>query len=391
MPITVLDYAQGDTYDNYPARYDGTQLKTWFYTPQTTSPGQHNGNGFLINCILNPYFHISTNFPHSVTSVNSYDNLRAEYITAWQQRTAWDWGQGSLSGSGLIPSQMLNFFLQQGPAAQATINFSAALGSAATSATFAATATMYTDAAGNWLGYSLPYLVLFSDGQTRTGHFTNGSPSFTFSALTGSAQTNVSFASAQPSPLIIDYLSCNWMVGTSSNDAGQANYHFKAPVDSYLTFMIESLSDPCYLALRDQTGSANDVYIKNEAGNLALTIPSLGDAITIFQADRRVFNSNGIAEGQSVTAPATASSGTIATASLGVSRVAPTGNITGVILQIGNYQGQMVTVINEANFTIAFAVAGTSNVADGATSSIPALCARRFTYDSVTSLWYRNA
>jgi len=391
VPITVIDFSQGDTYDAFPTRYDGTQQRTFFYTPQTTSPGQHNGNGALINGNWFPYYQTSVNVVNAVPSVNSYDNLRAGFLTAWQQRTGWSIAQGSLSGAGLTPAQMLNFFIQQGPAAQATVNFTSALGAAATSATLAAAASLYTDASGNWLGYSSPVLVQFSDGQIRTGLFTNGSPTFTFQALTGSGQTNVTFAGSQLTPLIIDYLTLNWIVGASSNDATQANYRFKASTDAFLTFMIESLSDPCYLVLRDQAGATNDVYIKNESGALALTIPSLGDALVVAKVDRKVQNFAGITEGQSLTAAVITNGATINTVSIGVTRVAPTANVTGIILATGSYSGQMQTVINEANFTVTFAVAGTSNVADGVTSPIPALCSRRFVWDSATSLWYRNA
>lgn len=99
------------------------------------------------------------------------------------------------------------------------------------------------------------------------------------------------------------------------------------------------------------------------------------------------------ASAQSSSAPAVASSGTISTAGLAVSRVAPAGAVTGVILQAGSYPGQMVWVVNEsvAANTITFAASGTSNVADGTSDVINGLTGRRFVWDSVTSLWYRAA
>lgn len=108
-----------------------------------------------------------------------------------------------------------------------------------------------------------------------------------------------------------------------------------------------------------------------------------------------------LAPDQSATAPAYVNAGTISTTDLGgssndhsyiqVSRCAPTGNITGVILEAGILPGQRVTVLNESAFTITFDVSGTSHVADGATSAIPALTCRTFTWDGVTNLWYREA
>ncbi len=95
--------------------------------------------------------------------------------------------------------------------------------------------------------------------------------------------------------------------------------------------------------------------------------------------------------GQSATAVVIAAGNTITTAGLAVSRVAPAGNVATIILQAGTLPGQKITVVNESAFTITFDVAGTSNVADGATSAIPALSARSLTWDPSTSRWYRDA
>ena len=93
----------------------------------------------------------------------------------------------------------------------------------------------------------------------------------------------------------------------------------------------------------------------------------------------------------SATAAATGTSGTIATSGVSVARIAPTGNVTGVILAAGTQDGQVMVVRNESSYTVTFAAAGTSHVADGATSPIPANCARYFSWAAATSLWYRSA
>jgi hypothetical protein len=90
----------------------------------------------------------------------------------------------------------------------------------------------------------------------------------------------------------------------------------------------------------------------------------------------------------SATAPATASSGTIATAGIGTSQVAPTAAVTACVLAAGIYPGQEVNVVNEAvgTFTITFAASATSNVAQGTGAVISGLtCAK---YKWVNSLWY---
>lgn len=72
-----------------------------------------------------------------------------------------------------------------------------------------------------------------------------------------------------------------------------------------------------------------------------------------------------------------------------IHRSAPAGAITGVIVQKGTIQGQELTIINESANSITFATQATSNVADGASSAIAALTARKLIWDSATGLWYR--
>jgi len=105
--------------------------------------------------------------------------------------------------------------------------------------------------------------------------------------------------------------------------------------------------------------------------------------------------SNGIVgnlgmEIQSAAAAAVATGGTITTAGVSAARVAPTGAVTGVILAVGTTGGQMCQVVNEssASRSVTFAVAATSNVANGVSSVIAGLRARSFVWNSVTALWY---
>lgn len=91
---------------------------------------------------------------------------------------------------------------------------------------------------------------------------------------------------------------------------------------------------------------------------------------------------------QSATAPVTTTGGTIATAGLTTSRVAPAAAITGVILAPGTIPAQPVVVINESGFVITFAAAGTSNVSTGVAATIPALLAMPFVWDSAVALWF---
>jgi hypothetical protein len=95
-----------------------------------------------------------------------------------------------------------------------------------------------------------------------------------------------------------------------------------------------------------------------------------------------------VATGQSASAAALATSGTIAVGTLGSTIVAPTANVTGVILASGTTAGQEVTVTNQSAFTITFAASGTSHVADGTSDVIAANNCRTFKWNSLNSLWY---
>jgi hypothetical protein len=93
---------------------------------------------------------------------------------------------------------------------------------------------------------------------------------------------------------------------------------------------------------------------------------------------------------QSATAAAIANGNTITTTGIGEARVAPTGNVTGIILQAGTTPTQEVTVVNESAFTVTFDVVGTSHVADGVSAIIAANRAMFFTWNSAQSKWYHS-
>ncbi len=99
--------------------------------------------------------------------------------------------------------------------------------------------------------------------------------------------------------------------------------------------------------------------------------------------------SGNLAIGQSATALVLASLGTIATANIGVARVAPAGAVTGIILAAGTLPGQTVFVVNESTAlsSLTFAAAG-SNVSGGSGIAIAGGSKAWFVWDSSTSLWY---
>lgn len=83
-------------------------------------------------------------------------------------------------------------------------------------------------------------------------------------------------------------------------------------------------------------------------------------------------------------------SNTITTAGLLITRVNPGGAVTGIILQQGTVDGQIVIVENDAAAanTVTFAAAGTSFVANGVTTVIAGLTAVAYVWNGTTGLWY---
>lgn len=112
--------------------------------------------------------------------------------------------------------------------------------------------------------------------------------------------------------------------------------------------------------------------------------PGLGSTNTYY-SPQRFQVPWGATPGSSV---ALATSGTISLAAA-AALVAPTSAITGVIIPVGAFPGQVINVINNSAFTITFAAVATSHVADGVSDVIPALTSREFIYSGTS--WFRKA
>ncbi len=70
-------------------------------------------------------------------------------------------------------------------------------------------------------------------------------------------------------------------------------------------------------------------------------------------------------------------------------RITATGSAgTGTILGVGTVDGQVITLLNVSANSVTFAAAGTSNVADGASSIMAALTANTYVWDATTTKWY---
>jgi len=91
---------------------------------------------------------------------------------------------------------------------------------------------------------------------------------------------------------------------------------------------------------------------------------------------------------RSGTSPTLANSGTITHNNSGVAKVTNAGATTGNIIQAGQFDGQLLIVLNEGSGSITMAAAGTSNVLQGTAAIIPATSAAIFVWSTTNSRWH---
>lgn len=125
-PIIILDYSRGDTQSPnvYPTAYDGAMYRVWTATPQTTSPGQHDGNTQWLRAAWAPAFCISNDMNLAAVggpSRTAQDNRRAYYATMVDGEANWQWGNGNLAGAGYTDEELSNFIIQKYPMAGDTL------------------------------------------------------------------------------------------------------------------------------------------------------------------------------------------------------------------------------------------------------------------------------
>lgn len=159
--------------------------------------------------------------------------------------------------------------------------------------------------------------------------------------------------------------------------------------DAFQAYVVSDVSGNDVLNINTHAGSrglstVNGALLQGYSDNYGTIKYSLNA-----DGNGSIISKGSLTVGQSASAASLASSGTVTTSGVGVARVAGALAVTGVILQSGTQAGQICTVVNEAANNITFAASGTSHVADGTSDIIAGNTARRFVWDSGTSLWYR--
>lgn len=108
-PVLVIDYSQGDTQlpNVWPTAYDGMQARHWFHTPQTTSPGQHDGNYQWARADWNPGY-VASNDSDLTGARTSFDSRRCGFALAVNGSIGWQLLQGSRTGATLTDEELSN-------------------------------------------------------------------------------------------------------------------------------------------------------------------------------------------------------------------------------------------------------------------------------------------
>ena len=134
--------------------------------------------------------------------------------------------------------------------------------------------------------------LLNNDGKTtwRLGQGTLAGAAFTNEELSNfvlehyqtTGDTKVNYA-----PLIIERKTGNWSFGGGAN-IPETSYDFTSVTAGYYQGMFKSpFSTTCTIILRNSAGAADDVYLRNVAGNVVFNIPSQGDALSIDKTTRK--------------------------------------------------------------------------------------------------------
>jgi hypothetical protein len=112
VPVTVIDYSQGDSYGIYPTTYDGCQERVWMFTPQTTTPDLHDGDTKWLRSAKQPNVCISNDRDLSGARIAT-DNRRASFTLFNEGMATWRVGQGTLNSATATSEELSNFTIEK--------------------------------------------------------------------------------------------------------------------------------------------------------------------------------------------------------------------------------------------------------------------------------------
>lgn len=165
--------------------------------------------------------------------------------------------------------------------------------------------------------------------------------------------------------------------------------------DAYRTFFTACYAETFGYLLKLDDGSPVIIPDDFHTGGVSVYFQNLGtsqqdDLVIGGLGETFIVAGRGIRYGVSASAAVIANGDTVSSVGVGVGRVAPAGDVTGIVITSGFYTGQQFQVVNESAHSVTFAAAGTSRVATGTGCVIAANRAAYFTWDSSTARWYQS-
>lgn len=279
-PILVEDYGVGKSYSGFPTAYDGKQVRRFFFTPQTTKSISFTVpllSGATSGTLSSAWTDISGVW------IITFSNGDKKYVTLANGLTTATW-TGGLTSNVTSTGTLLNPGNHDGNTAWHRASWAPAIlisNDAKLAAASDPTRTAVDNRRAN--------LYFGSDGiiNWKVGQGQLAGAQYTDEELTNLGIT------LYGSSVIGDF---NWLtVERKTGNAsfgGQLNtppasFHFKSPSTGVVQMMVEGLSTKSEIYMRNSSGVAQDVVIRNNAGDLTLKIDALGDAFTVRGSNRR--------------------------------------------------------------------------------------------------------
>lgn len=284
-PMLVVDYGPGNSYAGFPTGYDGMQVRSFSFTPQTTAPVTFTAPILAAATsatlsvawapISGPWFVTfsdgevrnvtftngattatwTTPLTSNVTANANYQNSGQHDGNAVVQRGSWvpgftafndgNYGAPSSANRTALDNRRAFFaFGNDGVATWAMLQ-QGAIGAAATNEAMSGFSIQKYAAPGDTLGAYCPFYV-----DRATGNMVYG-------------------------------------LGTQSP---AAHHHFGRVASSPVLaiMMLQSDTTTSDLVLRDSVGVADDVAVKNVSGDLILRLQATGDALQLKKTTRRI-------------------------------------------------------------------------------------------------------
>jgi hypothetical protein len=283
-PCVVIDYGPGASFAGFPTTYDGAQLRTFYFTPQTTAAVTFTGAiaGAATSATLSANWPLSTG-PWRVT----FSNGDVRYVTFTLNQNTATWTTGLTAGGATANATYLNQGQHEGNTEFLRGAWNPGLfisNDAAYPAPGSATRTA--------LDNRRCQLSFGNDGSElwKIGQGTLAGASLTDEVLSNFALQKVNAPGDTIGayvPFVIERKTGNWTFGGGTNVPLAAYYFWNVTAGYNCALFENQWATDATVVYRCSLGSAGDVYFANQNGNIALG-NTHGNALTVDKVTRAV-------------------------------------------------------------------------------------------------------